>query len=255
MANKKPKWTPEKVNEARTQWREQHPEAAAERDQKRQATSFEKKPDDENASDPFIVESLSDEQQELAKKKMILLCRKMHDRRHRYLQDRDLNKALLSKQEKEHFREYILHFDGVSGFSEETENLLIEGLKYPDTDKGNIPNFCFQYLDDRYAEGVKPSLMFWMNLWRKSFVPMDAVRLMVSHDPETGTYHPRECFRELWPTIKDNVVKHRDKERKLFNKYLKLSAKKKKLFEEKFKRLGYRVFALETLVGVFEYQN
>lgn len=212
----KRKLTPLEVDVLRSEWRKQHPEEAERRALKRKAHGdvgyheFDRLPD-ENITDAVPLEELSDVELAKVKKEMTELWRTMYDRRQEYLEHRDLAKAALTEEEKRRFKEYILRFEGVSGCSMETENLLIEGLKYPENDH-DLADFCFKYLDTRYDHGEKPSVTLWLGIWSRSFVPLDAVRLMIRHDNETGTYHKRECFVEIWPLLVEKVIMHRSQE-------------------------------------------
>ena len=209
-------FTPLEIDALRTEWRKQHPKEAARRDLKRHAKGdhgypeFDRLPD-ENIIDTVPIEEMTEVDLAKVKKEMTELWRTIYDRRQEYLQHRDLAKAALTEEEKRRFKEYILRYEGIPGCSMETENLLIEGLKYPEDDHA-IAEFCFRYLDAKYDHGAKPSDTLWLGIWSRSFVPLDAVRLMIRHDNEKGTYHKRECFVELWPVLVEKVIKHRAQE-------------------------------------------
>ena len=208
----KTKPTEEQVAQMRAQWAKDYPEEAARRAMKRKANqpAFERD-NEENIEDVTPVEDLTDQEIAEVKQEMLDLWRYLYDRRHAYLQHRNLASAGLSKKDKEKFKTFILHFEGVPGFSLETEQLLIEGLKYPE-ENHDLANFCFKYLDDKYQKGIAPSPSLWVQLWSRDFVPLDAVRLMMKHDNESGTYHRQKGFEEIFPLLVDKIQEHADKE-------------------------------------------
>jgi hypothetical protein len=240
------------IDAMRTEWRKQHPEEAARREFKRKLRGdvgyheLEREPD-ENIIDLPPVESLSESELNEVKKEMTDLWRAMYDRRQEYLKSRDLLKAALTEDEKRRFKEYILRFEGDPGFSMETENLLIEGLRYPEAPH-DIAEFCFKYLDTKYDRGEKPSSTLWLGIWSRSFVPLDAVRLMIRHDNERGTYHKRECFEKLWPLLEEHAIKHCDQAQKLVNE-----ANDKQ--DDAAGRRACRMFFFQVLIYTFQKQE
>lgn len=212
----KTKPTEEQIAQRRAQWAEANPEEAARRAMKRKANqpAFDRE-NEENIKDVFLVDDLSDQEIADVKREMLDLWRYIYDRRHAYLRHRNLAAAGLSKAEKEKFKTFILHFEGVPGFSFETEQLLIEGLKYPEEDH-DLANFCFKYLNDKYQKGAKPSPSLWLQLWSREFVPLDAVRLMMKHDNESGTYLRQPGFEEIFPMLVEKIRKHADREHERF---------------------------------------
>jgi hypothetical protein len=211
------KFTPLEIDALRTKWRKEHPEEAERRAIKRKARGdvgyheFDRLPG-ENIDDAASIEELSDADLVKVKREMTELCRAMHDRRHDYLEHCDLTKAALSDEERRRFKEFILRYEGLMNCTLETENLLIEGLKYPEQDH-DLAEFCFKYLDAKYNRGEKPSVTLWLGIWSRNFVPLDAVRLMIRHENETGSYHKRKCFDEIWPLLVEKVSRHRDQEK------------------------------------------
>lgn len=212
----KTKPTEEQIAQWRAQWAKSNPEEAARRAMKRKANQppFDREKE-ENIEDVFLVDGLSEQEIAEVKREMLDLWRYLYDRRHAYLQHRNLAAAGLSKEEKEKFKTFILHFEGVPGFSFETEQLLIEGLKYPE-ENHELAKFSFKYLNDKYEKGVKPSPTLWMQLWSREFVPMDALRLMMKHDNERGTYLRQHGFEELFPMLVDKIRQHADREYERF---------------------------------------
>lgn len=208
---KKFKPTEEQVNYLRMLWRERHPEEAARRANKRKANQPDFARDrDENTADAPVV-AMSEQESAEIRKEMLAFWHYLYDRRHEYLVHRNLEQAALTDEEKQRFKEYILRYEGISGFTMETENLLIDGLKYPEKDNG-LANFCFKYLSDKYAKGAEPSMAMWIQLWNRDFVPLDAVRLMIRHDVESGTYSKNGIFSDVFPMLINKIKKHRDKE-------------------------------------------
>lgn len=201
----------DQIDYLRTVWREKNPEEAARRIQKRKLSQPDFERDaDENTSDAPVV-TLSDQDAARLKKEMMDLWHFIYNRRHEYLEHRNLEAAALSAEQKKQFKDYILHYEGIPGFTLETENLLIDGLKYPEKDN-ELANFCYNYLVKKYAKGCKPSETLWIQLWNRDFVPLDAVRLMIRHDNEAGTYSKNDIFTAMFPLLASKVKKHRDKE-------------------------------------------
>ena len=202
----------------RTRWQADNPEEAARRRKNKNAAvlpSFERDVK-ENALDAIHPQSLSEQETVKIKKEMMSLWQLMYNRRHEYLEHRSLKLAAIDEEDKARFKSYILRYGGMHGFSMECNNLLIDGLKYPETD-ACLANLCFKYLDDKYSHGVKPSAGFWLQLWSREFVPLDAVRLMMKHDAETGTYRRVQGFVELFPMLVDKIKQHCERERHLLS--------------------------------------
>lgn len=208
------KFTPPEVEALRQEWRRKNPREAEKRYLKKNPPAKERLPD-ENIIDAVPISELSDTELSKVKKEMTDLWRTMYDRRHDWLQHHDLDEVAMSDSEKEQFREYILRYEGLEECSTETENLLIEGLKYPEK-KADISAFCFKYLDAKY-DTEKPSSTLWLGIWSRNFVPLDAVRLMIRHDNNSGKYSCRECFKDVWPLIENKVLNHLERERQLKN--------------------------------------
>ena len=213
----KTKPTEEQVAQMRAEWAKNYPEEAARRARQRKVNqpAFERD-DEENIEDVFPVETMSEQEIAEVKKDMLDLWRYMYNRRHDYLQHRNLARAALSNLYKQRFRTFILRFEGVPGFSFETEQLLIEGLKYPEADH-DLANFCFKYLNEKYEKGAQPSSSLWIHLWSREFVPLDAVRLMMTYENESGTYHRKKIFEEIFPLLVDKIREHADKEQQRLN--------------------------------------
>ena len=216
------KWTPDQVNAARAAWREQHPEDAEKRAQKRKQRKEPIYPElyreDMAESEDVAPKQMSPAEVVKVKKEMTALYRQMYDKRQCYLDDGDLTKAELSKRQKAQFKEFILHFEGLREFSRETYSLLTEGLKYPEANK-ELAEFCFEYLDSEYKKGKAPSLTLWLQIWNRNFVPMKAVYLMLSWDRDRGTGYKRDCFVPLWPCLRQHVINARDGEQQQLDTY------------------------------------
>ena len=213
----KTKKTEEEIAALRAEWRKQHPEEAARR-------ALKKKVKNDVGYYEFdqllinigpSVESMSEEDLAESKKEMATLWCAMYQRCQNYLKSGDLKEAELTQDEKRKFKEFILRFEGAEGFVTEVENLLIEGLKYPEEDH-EVATFCFNYLDAKYRSGKEPSLTLWLGIWNRSYVPLDVVRLMMRNNPEKGTYNKRECFAGIWPLLREKVLQHRTQEERLF---------------------------------------
>ena len=210
MAKFKP--TEDEIDYLRTQWRENYPEEAARRANKRKAgqPDFERDGEENTADAPVIT--MTEQESAEIKKEMLAFWHYIYNRRHEFLVHRNLEQAALTDEQKQQFKEYILRYEGIPGFSMETENLLIDGLKYPEKDN-DLANFCYKYLADKYAKkGAEPSMALWIQLWNRDFVPLDAVRLMLRHDRESGTYSKRDNFVAVFPMLVNKIKKHRDKE-------------------------------------------
>lgn len=203
--------TEDQIDYLRTVWREKNPEEAARRARKRKSGQPDyERDEDENTTDAPVITMTEQESAEV-RKEMLAFWHYLYDRRHEYLVHRNLEQAALTDEEKQQFKEYILRYEGISGFTMETENLLIDGLKYPEKDN-DLANFCFKYLADKYAKGAEPSMAMWIQLWNRDFVPLDAVRLMLRHDIESGTYSKNNKFETVFPMLVNKIKKHRDKE-------------------------------------------
>lgn len=203
------------IDARRAEWVKKNPEEAARREAKKHpksdSPSFER-----DAMENALDAPLSDQEVQKLKHEMMLLWQSMYNRRHEYLKHRDLSKAVIPEPTRELFKSYIRNYEGKPGFSMECDNLLIEGLKYPEAD-ADLANFCFNYLDNKYSHGVKPSPGLWLQLWSRDFVPLDAVRLMMKHDRESGTYRRVQAFVELFPMLVDKIKAHCEKERQRLN--------------------------------------
>lgn len=208
---KKFKPTEDEIDYLRTLWREWHPEEAARRASKRKSgqPDFGRDADETTADAPIVT--LTEQESVEIKKEMLEFWHYLYNRRHEYLVHRNLEAAALSDEQKKKFKEYILRYEGISGFSMETENLLIDGLKYPEKDN-DLAKFSYEYLAAKYAKGAEPSMSMWIQLWNRDFVPLDAVRLMIRHDRESGTYSKNDSFVAVFPMLVNKIKKHRDME-------------------------------------------
>ncbi len=85
-------------------------------------------------------------------------------------------------------------------------NLLILGLRYPDSSK-ELNHFCTKWI----AEHKMHSYEFWYQLWQDpDFVPLDAVRLMLDGNHQLKLKFSALLIKNLIPLIENQ----RDKEQK-----------------------------------------
>ena len=245
----RPRPTAEQIEELRNQWRTRHPEEYARREAKRNPVSLERE-EGENIDDVIPV-VLTDSEKDAMKKEMMALWNYMFNRRHEYLVHRNLEQAALTEDEKARFKEYILRYEGVPGFSLETENLLIDGLKYPEKDH-DLANFCFKYLEKKYDEGAEPSISMWIQMWNRDFVPLDAIRLMIKHDGDSGRHVAVEAFREMMPLLVNKIRKHlkREEERLALARELEIKSPER---TSQSGRRARRLFYFQTLLYAFGY--
>ncbi len=246
---KKFKPTAEQIEELRNQWKARHPKEFARREAKRNPVSLDRE-EGENIEDviPFF---LTDSDKDAVKKEMMDLWNYIYNRRHEYLIHRNLEQAALSEEEIEKFKEFILRYEGIPGFSLETENLLIDGLKYPEKDH-NLAKFCFEYLEKRYEAGAEPSVSMWIQLWNRDFVPLDAIRLMIKHEGDTGRHAPVEAFREMMPLLVNKIRKHLKKEEERLALARKLEMQDPERTSQAGRR-ARRLYYFQTLLYTFGY--
>ena len=251
MKKKEFKPTEEEIAYLRTQWREQNPGEAARRANKRKSGQPDFSRDaDENTTDSPVV-TLTEQESAKIKKEMLEFWHYLYNRRHEYLVHRNLEDAALSDEQKKKFKEYILLYEGIPGFSMETECLLIDGLKYPEKDN-DLANFSYEYLAAKYAKGAEPSKSMWIQLWNRDFVPLDAVRLMICHDRESGTYSKNDHFVAIFPMLVDKIKKHRNKEELRLKAAQQAEASHRSLSSMAITgRRARRLYFIETLLRVY----
>lgn len=95
-----------------------------------------------------------------------------------YLTDRKKEEVKLSAEELTKFATYI---DNYPWLSSKINQLLIVGLRYPDTELNKIAE---DYIGKRRM-GQNTDSVFWLTLWSDNdFVPLNAVRLMITEKDE-----------------------------------------------------------------------
>ena len=211
----------------RALWAQQNPEEALRRLRKRMALTAEWENVDD---DPRHLRYTGDK----PKENMLCLWCALRERRHKYLQDNDLANAALSDEEKQDFRFFILYYGENPDFVFETEQLLIEGLKYPEADHW-LAKFCSKYLRKKYSRGAAPSITLWTQLWSRSFVPLDAVRIMMTCND--GIFKKTsKNFDDIFLLVKNDIIRH------LQNEYSMNENKNKK---------SERIFYFTALFGLY----
>ncbi len=198
----------------RAQWRKNNPEKAAERDQKRAKALevngvAEEKEQIEEENLLFSEQPRAEVAVEEYRKKIKALRDEINAKRRQYVCDRDLEASRLDDESKQSFKYFVTR-----GYDSPNQTiaavvgaLLIEGLRYPDR---QLNDFSYKFLREKETASQNISWSFWVNLWDRDFVPLDAVRLML--EMEDGHFKPLDRFKELVHVISAKMVRHLEQE-------------------------------------------
>ena len=115
---------------------------------------------------------------------------------------------VISPKDIEKFQKYVSKYFAV--LPDKIFRLLIEGLRFPDTSR-KINVFCYEWITscprDYYLEEH-----FWFLLWEEgSFVPMDAIRLMLEKTKDSHQINKR-FDKKLIAQLIPKFIIHRDME-------------------------------------------
>ena len=210
----KRKLSQEEKDLLRAQWRKNNPEKAAERDRKRaQAlaanSAVEEKEQLEEENLLFSEQPRAEAVVEEYRKKIKALWEMINSKREQYVHDRDLEASRLDDESKQSFKHFVIRgYDSPNQtISAVVGALLIEGLRYPDR---QLNDFSYNFFREKETASQNISWSFWVNLWDRDFVPLDAVRLML--EIEDGHFKPLNRFKEMVHVISAKMVRHLEQE-------------------------------------------
>lgn len=250
-------FSPETVNEAVQKWQETDPEqnAAKTGDFPAEEFSAAKKAVNEAEAREHVEENFPFFPQISEQERAAQTCqeeiRKFADyingKCERYVENRDLEMAMLSAGEDNAFRKIVVfgYRPGASNFELQAivEGMLIDGLRYPDK---KINDFCVDFLKREQEKTVSWTL--WMNLWSRPFVPADAVRLMMFS--EDGIDFSRNSqFNELTHVLAGKIHRHLENEYRRLEEAEKIAVPYIRIKEMSRKQRRIRLF--KTLIQVY----
>lgn len=172
------------------------------------------------------------------------IFKKLHDSRHQYVLDRDLQKAEILEEDRNKIINILQHWG--EEYEENINKVLCECLKYPDE---KLNKEAYKFIA-KLLEDDRMGLSFWMYLWKQGFVPNDVLELMDEEhiSPKHGKTGYAKTFRKMYAHIvlPDDMKRHLKWERERLEDAKKLEEPAKR--ERQIVRVEARIKKFEHLI-------